>query len=672
MSEEKQESTAQQPKAGTPQAAQHTAADSDGKAGGTQQKTDAKPGADGQDRKKTGGTSSSRRRRKRNKSARKGRTGNSAQEKGGQQHKQQPAKAPDNPAEEKAPVPAEEKTSPAEKQPAAPEEKTQVSPAAEERKEPDAKPAHPHEDKQPDKAGNEEEPAKPRPEPETPPAWPVDADAQSEEEAHVPDEAEQARLAEITRTVQVSVEQILAGAEQAAAQNEYADDESEEEFDEPRTAADRAGDMGRSLARWLVLVLGAILLIAVVGVGWLYVNASDESIPELTVTFDGQTVETASYSWHVPVVGNSFKRTYAKTLHRDPVELTETVDTSAPRLTVSPSGYQTEVTITDAEEEEIFTGTLNEYRKFEFPANGTYTIELVVSTETGSDRNAAVSGKQTYLFTFEIGIRPTIRLNTRTVAQGGVASIRVSNLQTDQAPTLSGTLQGTDFFALGDAWWAFVPIPSDQAQGGYTLMVQADGYTEELELSVTAGKFGYSDVSSKSRRVTPYLGPEDTPAEVQALLTTADPQLYWADSGFALPFQRSVEVKLAYGAPEYVGRTRNERTANIDNGTGRHADNVVVTTRWGDTLVSPADGRVLLAGDLGDTAGNTVVIEHGAGVKTIFYGLGSVGVKAGDKVKQGDDIGTTVSSTIVEVRIGDVAVEPLSVLRGECGALQVG
>ena len=63
MSEEKQESTAQQPKAGTPQAAQHTAADSDGKAGGTQPKTDAKPGSDGQDRKKTGGTSSSRRRR---------------------------------------------------------------------------------------------------------------------------------------------------------------------------------------------------------------------------------------------------------------------------------------------------------------------------------------------------------------------------------------------------------------------------------------------------------------------------------------------------------------------------------------------------------------------------------------------------------------------------------
>ena len=41
-------------------------------------------------------------------------------------------------------------------------------------------------------------------------------------------------------------------------------------------------------------------------------------------------------------------------------------------------------------------------------------------------------------------------------------------------------------------------IKNQLSQGGYTLMVQADGYTEELELSVTAGEFGYSDVSSKT------------------------------------------------------------------------------------------------------------------------------------------------------------------------------
>ena len=50
-----------------------------------------------------------------------------------------------------------------------------------------------------------------------------------------------------------------------------------------------------------------------IGVGWLYCNASDDAPPQITVTFDGQTVETASCSWHVPVVGDSIKRTYSET-----------------------------------------------------------------------------------------------------------------------------------------------------------------------------------------------------------------------------------------------------------------------------------------------------------------------------------------------------------------------
>ena len=157
-----------------------------------------------------------------------------------------------------------------------------------------------------------------------------------------------------------------------------------------------------------------------------------------------------------------------------------------------------------------------------------------------------------------------MRLNTRSVAQGGVASIRVSNLQSGQAPTLSGTLGDATFVEVGDIWWAFVPIPYDQAVGGYTLQVQADGYTEELELSVTAGNFGYSDGSSKSQRVSPYLGPEDTPLEVQSLLDVTDPEIYWSESGFVQPFLlRTIDVALAYGAPEYVGRSRTQRSGGI-------------------------------------------------------------------------------------------------------------
>lgn len=672
MSEEKQENTAQQ---GADKAASTAQPAESGKASGNP--AEASKGAQpGQNQKKSGSSSSSRRRRKRGKSSRKGRASgapagqNKNGQKAGPKLEKQPEPKPETPAVGGTPAAAET----ADKTPAA--EKTALS--AEELRKEEARRAAAKQSEQDRERASQPKNSQP---PETPPAWPVagaeepaspadtSAEEPSDETEAVPDEAQQARVAEISRTVQVSVEQILAGAEQAEAADEDADsDGGEDTF----TVADRASDMGRSLVRWLVLVFGAILIIAVVGVGWLYCNATDENLPQITVSFDGQTVETASYSWHVPVVGNSLKRTYSETYHRDPVELANTVDTSSPLLTVSPSGYKMTLTITDENDEEVFSGSPNDYRKFSFPSNGTYTAKLVVSTETGSSQNAAITGKQTYLFQFTVGIRPTVRLNTRTVAQGGIASVRVSNLQSDEAPTISGTLGSTEFVQLGDAWWAFVPIPYDQTVGGYVLQVTADGYSENLELSVTAANFGYSDVSSNRQRVTPYLGEEDIPAQVKALFDTADPELYWAESGFVQPFLRTIDVKLAYGAPEYVGRTRTERTGGIDNGTGRVAENVVVNTRWGDTIISPADGRVLLAGNLGGTAGNTIVIEHGGGVKTIFYGLGSVGVKAGDKVKQGAEIGTTVRTTIVEVRVGDVAVEPLSVLRGENGALQVG
>ena len=40
-------------------------------------------------------------------------------------------------------------------------------------------------------------------------------------------------------------------------------------------------------------------------------------------------------------------------------------------------------------------------------------------------------------------------------------------------------------------------------------------------------------------------------------------------------------------------------------------------------------------------AGNMVVIEHGYGLKTWYYNLGSIDVSVGDKVARGDKIGTT-------------------------------
>ena len=154
---------------------------------------------------------------------------------------------------------------------------------------------------------------------------------------------------------------------------------------------------------------------------------------------------------------------------------------------------------------------------------------------------------------------------------------------------------------------------------------------------------------------------------MQALLQTGEETAAWSEDGFVIPFASKAEVELAYGTTEYVGRTRSERVAGT--GTGRVSTNVVVSTTRGGDLVAPAAGKVVLAKDLGGTAGYTLVIDHGAGVKSIFYCLRSISVQVGTTVKAGQTLAETDRTTIGEVRVGTVPVEPISVWRGECDAL---
>ena len=141
----------------------------------------------------------------------------------------------------------------------------------------------------------------------------------------------------------------------------------------------------------------------------------------------------------------------------------------------------------------------------------------------------------------------------------------------------------------------------------------------------------------------------------------------WGEDGFMTPLHRQGGTGTGLRHHRICGpdpqRTR-RRT-----GTGRVSTNVVASTTRGGDLVAPAAGTVLLAQDLGDTAGYTVVIDHGAGVKSIFYCLRSISVKVGDTVKAGDVIAETDRTTIGEVRVGTVPVEPLAIWRGECDAL---
>lgn len=549
-----------------------------------------------------------------------------------------PAPAPEAepPAREEPPAPETEKSAP--EQPPAPEAE-KPAPDEPSAQEPEGKAPAP------------DEPAEQKtPEPDKP-AEPPEAPAETEEQRR--------RTAEMTRTVQLSIEKLMAALPAEPAP------ETDEEAAAP-TMGQRVLSGVWGLCKWLLLVLAFVAVVAGVGIGWLYSGATEDMLPEVTASFAGQTLETAAYDWRVPVVGDWFKRSYAKQLTREPQQLDE-VQTASVSLSIQADQCESRLVVEDAEGEPVFDGAGEEFVTFEFTENGDYTAELTVyRTETGLSHEAGVSGSQTYRFAFTVNLRPSFRLNTTAVQQGGVAVVRVSGVS--ETPVLTTELTATPFYEGQSGWIAYLPIEVNRPTGKYTIQLQAGAFTQEYTLTVRQTSASARDYSWRSELTTPYLSAEETPAEVQALLTVADPEMAWAEGGFVQPFPSTIEVTLPFGTTEYVGRTVSQRQAGT--GTGRTATNAVISSERGGALIAPANGRVLLAEDLGGTAGNTLVIEHGGGVKSIFYNLRTLQVDAGDTVGIGEQIATTNAVTIGEVRIGEVPVDPLPIWRGLCDAMR--
>ncbi len=498
----------------------------------------------------------------------------------------------------------------------------------------------------------------------------LDAAEADEETVELPP-IDEKRLLDMTRTVQLSVEQITANMDIPAGEDtDTSSDNDAAEDDTPATVGDvvRSGVTG--MARWLLLVVVFVLVVAGIGVAYLYRSATPDMLPSIRVTFAGQTLEPSAYKWHVPVIGNWFKRTYAETYSSVPAVLEDPISTLSPDITISSTNYATQLTVTDTNKETVFEGTLSEFRGYCFDETGTYTAKLVASVTGSRAAGAAdITGSETWLFTFDIAIEPSVYLSENTIEQGGVAAIRVTGSYENDAPTLTTTLKNQGFIQSSNGWVCYLPIPWNAALGTETIDVQVGRYSTTLYLKVTDGGFSYKDYSSQSQRATPYLGQDDAPTKVSKLFTAAPTGISWADAGFVQPFLNRLNTTLTFGATEYVGRRYSERSTSTGAG-GRTSTNVILSTTRGELVIAPASGKIDLAEDLGGDYGTTLVIDHGAGVRTIFYGLSDIDIKAGQQVKQGQTLATCGKTTVVEMRIGTVPIDPIAVWRGQCNGLK--
>ncbi len=216
----------------------------------------------------------------------------------------------------------------------------------------------------------------------------------------------------------------------------------------------------------------------------------------------------------------------------------------------------------------------------------------------------------------------------RTAAvPGGVVVLPIEG-PADAAPV--ATLDGARTMVLrdGDRWVAVVGIPLDTQPGRQELVVSQGGKSTRLGIDVTAKQYdvqklkvapGQVDLSKENlERV------EKERTKIRAALRA------WSDrSPETLQLQPPVpgERSSSYGLRRFFNDQPRSPHTGMD-----------IAAPTGTPIRAPAAGTVADVGDYFFN-GNTVILDHGSGLVTMYCHLSRTDVKPGDTVATGDTIG---------------------------------
>ena len=266
----------------------------------------------------------------------------------------------------------------------------------------------------------------------------------------------------------------------------------------------------------------------------------------------------------------------------------------------------------------------------------------------------------------EIYIEPDITLSTDSPIQGDVIAVRVEMNSEEGEPEIETDLGDAYFLPVeseydeGHAYMAYVPVWYAQEPGDYKMAVTAGEYSESFPISVGPAEFGEQHMTISSSTVASTTGADadaDYAEKVKSQFTTHDDEKYW-DGLFIQPVEARVSTE--FGLFRYTnGSSSARRHTGID-----------LAAAAGTPVPASNRGKVVFAGEVIMT-GNTVIIEHGGGLKTYYLHMSEIDCEEGQIVEKGDIIGlvgstgySTGAHLHFEVRIGSYAVNPWRLFDG--------
>lgn len=237
-----------------------------------------------------------------------------------------------------------------------------------------------------------------------------------------------------------------------------------------------------------------------------------------------------------------------------------------------------------------------------------------------------------------------------------------SKIQFSSSPDIGYT---PVFYMDGEYAVALLPIPITNSAGDYTFTFKYGGVTEDLKLTVKERTIRYFDYDIQTS-ILNATRTEKTQADFKAAMASVvakdsgSAQIFW-DGMFLEPVEKvsSYNGVITTG----FGHSRKIRA----NGESYIHEGVDYLRTSGGEVFACNSGTVQYAGYT-ELGGNTIVIEHGYGLKTWYCHLSELKVAVGDTVTKGDVIGivgktgfTNQNGVHFGMSVFDVAVSPYAV-----------
>ena len=418
------------------------------------------------------------------------------------------------------------------------------------------------------------------------------------------------------------------------------------------------------MKRFLLWLLGvavgvAVLLAAVMGVS--YAFTTEGSRPEAQVEFGGAELEPNGSCWQVPLLGGVLDKVFASpgTLN---VQKLGTLFDAHPAITLLDWAVYTILTIQTEDGATVFAGSASEYETFLFPSNGGYKAELTVwrlpkggmatqfeggSTgqlrkNSGLEHPAKPTGWYSFRFRFTLQASAEVELSAERVEQGGVVGLRVSGMTGDTAPAVETDLGNVQCVRSSDGWRAYIPAAYNAAAGGHEVIITVNGEPQSRTITVIPKDYGTVEVEPEPE------ASEAANAEfrniVWPLYEQPARQKLW-QGGFVCPAEHFMTL-VDFGQVKVVNGKQ-----------GSKSNSTKLYTIPGEPVRSPANGVVVLARNLALT-GNTVVIDHGCGVRSYLYGIDTLSVGEGQTVERGQAVGVLGEELTMDFKLGSRSVNP--------------